>query len=66
MTQAARITDLPIVRSSFCADDVRGGTRLLLVEDNGRFLIATRFQTVGRRKRIEDAIALFERTLIGA
>lgn len=59
------ITDFPIIRSSFCAEGVRGGTRLFLVEDGPTFLVSTRFQIVGRRKRIEDAIALFESTLVG-
>jgi hypothetical protein len=54
-----------IIRSSFCALDVMGGTRLGLFEDGDKFLVASRFQNIGRRKRIEDAIALFERTLIG-
>jgi hypothetical protein len=63
MTQ---ITDLPIIRSAFCAQGVRGGTRLFLVEDNGRFLVASRFQNIGRRAKLADAIALFERALVGA
>jgi len=54
-----------VIRSTFCADGVRGGTRLFLVQDGASFLVATRFQTVGRRKAIENAIALFERAAIG-
>jgi hypothetical protein len=62
----AQITDLPMIRSGFCAEGVRGGTRLFLVEDNGRFLVASRFQNIGRRAKLADAIALFERALVGA
>jgi len=61
-----KITDLPVVRSAFCAEGVRGGARLFLVEDKGRFLVATRFQNIGRRDRLSDAVALFERTVSGA
>lgn len=59
------ITDLPIIRSSFCAEGVLGGTNLFLAEDGHFFLVSTRFQIIGRRRRIEDAISLFERTLSG-
>ena len=62
----AQITDLPVIRSAFCAEGVRNGTRLFLVEDNGRFLVASRFQDIGRRAKLADALALFERTLLGA
>lgn len=54
-----------IIRQSFCAAGVRGGTKLFLIQEAGKFLVATRFQNVGRRKQIGDAIALFERTLVG-
>lgn len=54
-----------IIRSSFCAEGVRAGTRLFLVSEGESFLVASRFQNIGRRKRIEDATALFERTLVG-
>lgn len=53
-----------IIRSGFCAEDVLGGTRLFLFDEGGRFLVATRFQNIGRRNKIEDAIALFENTLL--
>jgi hypothetical protein len=54
-----------IIRSSFCVPDVMAGTKLFLIDEGSKFLVATRFQNIGRRKRIEDAIALFERTLVG-
>ena len=53
------------IRSTFCADGVRGGTRLFLIQDGASYLVTTRFQIVGRRKDIGRAIALFERTAIG-
>ena len=53
------------IRSAFCAEGVRSGTRLFLIEDGAAFLVTTRFQIIGRRKALNDAIALFERTLIG-
>lgn len=55
----------PIIRSSNCAEGILGGTKLFLYDEGGKFLIATRFQNIGRRKRLEDAVALFERTLTG-
>lgn len=54
-----------IIRSSFCAEGVRGGTRLFLIEDGSSFLITTKFQIVGRRADINKAISLFESTLAG-
>ena len=54
-----------IIRSSFCADGVRGGTRLFLIEDGSSFLVTTKFQIVGRRADITKAISLFENALIG-
>ena len=54
-----------IIRSSFCASNIMAGTRLYLINDNNKFLVSTRFQIIGRRKRLNDAIALFERTLVG-
>jgi len=53
------------IRSSFCADGVRSGVRLFLIEDGAFFLVASKFQIVGRRKGINEAIALFERALAG-
>lgn len=55
----------PIIRSSNCAEGVLGGTKLFLYDEGGKFLVATRFQNIGRRKLLEDAITLFERTLAG-
>lgn len=54
-----------IIRSTFCAEGVRGGTRLFLTDEGKSFLISTNFQIVGRRKRLVDAIALFEATAMG-
>lgn len=57
----AQITDLPIIRK-----EIRSiGPALFLVEDRGQFLVSTRFQSFGRRKRLEDAQALFDRILSG-
>lgn len=53
------------LRSAFCAEGVRSGTRLFIIQDGNSFLVTTRFQIVGRRKSINAAIALFERTLLG-
>lgn len=58
-------TEPTVIRSSFCAEGVRSGTRLFLYDEGDMFLDATRFQNIGRRERLEDAIALFERTLTG-
>jgi hypothetical protein len=60
-----RMDDANIIRSTFCAEGVRGGARLFLIDEGNGFLVATRWQNVGRRKRLEDAIALFERTVVG-
>lgn len=54
-----------ILRSGFCAEGVRNGTKLFIFDEGNKFLVATRWQNVGRRKRLEDAIDLFERTLVG-
>lgn len=54
------------IRSSFCADGVRAGTRLFLLDTGGKFLVATRFQNIGYRKGLDAALALFERALVGA
>jgi hypothetical protein len=53
------------IRSSFCAEGVRGGTRLFLIEDGSSFLVTTKFQIVGRRADITKALSLFESTLVG-
>lgn len=52
------------IRTSFCADGVRAGTRLFLLDVGGKFLVATRFQNIGYRKNLDAAIALFERALV--
>jgi hypothetical protein len=54
------------IRSSFCADGVRAGTRVFLLDMGDKFLVASRFQNIGYRKGLDSAIALFERTLVGA
>jgi len=54
-----------ILRSSFCAPGVMAGTKLFLIDEGSKFLVATKFQNIGRRKRLDDATALFERTLGG-
>lgn len=64
ITQMTKIT-LPIIRSSFCANGVRSGTRLFVYDCGNKFLVASNFQNVGYRRKIEDALALFERTLLG-
>lgn len=61
----ARKRELPVLRSSFCCPDVMGGTKLFLYEDGERFLVATRWHNIGRRKRLADAVELFEGTLFG-
>lgn len=53
------------IRSGFCAEGVRGGTRLFLIEDGSSFLVTTKFQIVGRRADINRAVALYEATLMG-
>ena len=55
----------PIIRSSNCAEGVLGGTKVFIYDEGGKYLVATRFQNIGRRKSLEAAIALFERTLTG-
>lgn len=55
--------DLPVLRSTFLPLDNRGGTRIFLFEEPSGFLVATRFEEIGRRKLLEDAIKLFEYTL---
>jgi hypothetical protein len=55
-----------IIRSGFCAEGVRGGTRLFIYDLGGKFLVASRFQNIGYRKHLADAIALYERALMGA
>lgn len=54
------------IRSSFCADGVRGGAHLFLVDLGNKFQVSTRYERLGSRQKIEDAIALFERALVGA
>lgn len=56
----------PIIRSSNCAEGVRGGARIFLYDMGGKFLVASRWQNIGYRKDLTAAIALFERTLAGA
>ena len=56
--------NLPIIRSGFCAENVRSGTRLFVYDCGGKFLVASKFQIIGYRAHIEDALALFERTLV--
>lgn len=58
----AQTTDLPIIRKEVRSN----GPTLFLVEDRGQFLVSTRFESKGRRKRLEDAQALFDRILSGA
>ena len=60
------ITSTNTIRSSFCAEGVRSGTRLFLIDLGGKFMVATRFQAIGVRKSLQAATALFERALVGA
>jgi hypothetical protein len=55
------------LRSSFTQESSRfAGHKLFLIDIGDKFMVCTRFQWVGRRKSLSDAIALFERTLVGA
>ena len=54
-----------VLRSGFCAEGVRGGTRLLLTHEDGWFDVATRWETIGRCRDLNEAVRLFEAALLG-
>ena len=53
------------LRSTYLPPDIMSGSKIYLIEEGDWFTVLTVWQIIGRRKRLNDAIALFERTLVG-
>ncbi len=61
--EAERRAHLPegTLRSTFLDDSVLGGTQLFLSYEGGWYIVHTRFQSLARRRNLDDAAAVYER-----
>ena len=58
-------TNLPegTLRSTFLPSDNRGGTKLNLTYRDGWYRVETRWERIGKRRKLDKAIELFEGTV---